>query len=378
MDAGSAQPELSIIIPVFNEAGNIQNLIQTLTAQRDIDFELILCDGGSSDGTPDRFREMARRLSLPARTVVAPRGRGRQMNAGAAAARGTFYLFLHADSDFVDGKALRTGLDALAAVMQSAGHDRVAGRFALRFRQQTDTHRLFYYYHECKARLNRAGCTHGDQGFLLHRHFFCLSGPFDESIPVLEDTRLAETIRESGMWILLPGEIHTSPRRFETEGCARREILNTLVMAISASGRDDFLREMPRIYSSQDHTRGLSLYPFFLRIREMLDALPFRERVSFWYACGSCAVANIWQIAFFIDALRHFRLGLPPGEGENSLLRHFSRYGAALVDHPAGRTVAAVMAWACLRLICTLGRFREGPGRGGLPPADFHKGVDDV
>lgn len=366
MNPDSAQPELSIIIPVFNEAGNIQCLTQTLAKQRDVDFEVILCDGGSTDGTPDRFREMARSLSLPARTVVAARGRGRQMNAGAAAARGTFFLFLHADSSFDDGKALRTGLDALAAAMQSAGHERVAGRYALRFRQQADTHRLFYYYHECKARLNRAGCTHGDQGFLLHRHFFCLSGPFDESVPVLEDTRLAEIIRLMGVWILLPGEIHTSTRRFETEGCARREMLNATVMAISASGRDDFLREMPRIYSSQDHTRGHSLYPFFLRIREMLDALPFRERVSFWYACGSFAVANIWQIAFFFDVLRHFRLGLPPGEGESRLVRRFSRYGAGLVDHPAGRTAAAVMAWICLRLICTLGRFREEPGRGGL------------
>ncbi len=363
MDCCSKNPELSIVVPVLNEAGTVQGLIHNLAEQKGVDVELIICDGGSTDGTPDRFRETSRNFPFPSRIIAAGRGRGRQMNKGVAAARGDFLLFLHADSLFDDRNALRKGLDTLASAARTVGHERLAGHFALRFRQPGDTPSLFYYYHECKAGLERRGCTHGDQGFLLHRSFFYSAGPFEESIPVLEDTRLAEAIRNQGVWLLLPSEIYTSTRRFETEGHVERETINALVMTLSAVDRNDFLVEMPRVYASQDLVGRLRLFPFFRKIRELVSPLPFRERMSFWYACGAYAVANAWQPAFLLDVRRNFRRGLAAGKGTTRCLDSFDRYFIRLLDHPPGRMAAAILVWIWFRLTGIYCRIREN-GRG--------------
>jgi glycosyltransferase involved in cell wall biosynthesis len=72
---------LSIIIPTLDEAGGIEDQLKALQAMRARGAELIVVDGGSRDGTPLRARPLADRL------LTAARGRGRQMNAGAAQAK---------------------------------------------------------------------------------------------------------------------------------------------------------------------------------------------------------------------------------------------------------------------------------------------------
>ena len=109
---------------------------------------------------------------------------------------------------------MRKGIDALAAATARTGHDRIAGRFALRFSLQDSSRTWGFYHLECKARLNRRECIHGDQGFLLRRTYFNEVGPFDPALPMLSETRFAEAVRATGRWILLPAEIHTSARAF--------------------------------------------------------------------------------------------------------------------------------------------------------------------
>ena len=365
MDDRAKKPELSIIVPALNEAGTIGDLIRNLAAQKDVNFEVILSDGGSTDGTPDMFRKEAQNASFPARSIHMGRGRGRQMNGGAEVASGDFLLFLHADSLFEDPNALRKALDALGEAMQAVGHERVAGRFTLRFRRQDGTPSLFYYYHECKAGLDRGECIHGDQGFLLHRSFFSSVGPFEETIPILEDTRFAETVRGRGTWILCPSVIFTSARRFETEGCAERETLNAMVMTLSAIGRADFLDELPRVYAVQNRTGRLRLYPFFYRIRELLKALPLRERMRFWYQCGCHAAANSWQITFFLDVWRNFSKGTPPGEGRFQLLRCFDRFLVKVPENRLIRISAASLVWLWFYTMLVCRYVRENTRRVG-------------
>ncbi len=325
MDLTPGKPELSIIVPVLNEAGTIRGFLRNLAEQKGVDFEVLICDGGSSDGTPDNVMETAPHFSFPVRIIRCEKGRGRQMNRGAAAACGSFLLFLHADSLFRDVSALRKALDALASAMAAYGHERVAGRFALRFRLKSGTSSLFYYCHESKARLNRAGCIHGDQGFLVGRAFFRSVGPFEECAQVLEDTLFAESVRQAGHWILFPGEIFTSARRFETEGLAEREVLNAVLMTLSAAGRADMLMNMPRLYSEQYGACRLRLFPFLRGIRRLVGGMPFRRRLSFWNSCGDYALENSWQLAFALDAARNFRSGIPPGEGRYHNLERFDR-----------------------------------------------------
>ncbi len=341
MDLISDKPELSIIVPVLNEAGVIHELLHNLAEQKDVDFEVVVCDGGSSDGTPDRVIETAQSCSFPVMIVRCEKGRGRQMNEGAATARGVFLLFLHSDSLFRDRCALRKAIDAL----ETARHERVAGRFALRFRLESGTSSLIYYYHESKARLDRGECIHGDQGFMVSRSFFLSAGPFEESVPVLEDTLFAEKVRKAGQWILLPSEIFTSARRFKTEGLVERELLNALVMTLAAAGRRDFLREMPRIYSGQDRARPLRLYPFFSAIRKLAGALPVRERMSFWGSCGAYALENTWQLAFALDVWRDFHGGVPPGEGQRHCLECFDRGIGHAARNRILKTCSAIIVW---------------------------------
>lgn len=83
---------LSIIIPVLDEAAGIEAALTTLGSYRERGCELVVVDGGSRDGT------LALASPLADRVLSAPRGRAAQMNAGAAAARGDVLLFLHADT----------------------------------------------------------------------------------------------------------------------------------------------------------------------------------------------------------------------------------------------------------------------------------------
>ncbi len=351
MSSDTKNPELSIVVPVLNEAGLIQELLRSLSSQLGVEMEVVLSDGGSTDGTVEKAKVAARDCPFPVRLVRAHRGRGRQLNAGISGSSGEWVLLLHADSLLPDRLALRKGLDALLSAMQLVGHEQVAGRFALSFQGNGEALPRYLYFNEWKARLNRRECTHGDQGFFLNRSFLAVVGPFMETLPVAEDTRFAETVRRLGEWILLPAGIITSARRFETEGFARRQMLNAAMMTLVAIGREDFLLEMPLIYASQESARRLHLLPFLIRIEEMVNNLSLRQQFSFWYSVGSYALGNAWQLAFALDVRRSSRCGDPAGKGSTPCLEMFEQYGRPLIDHPPGRVVTAALVWISLRLL---------------------------
>ena len=327
-----------MIVPVYNEAATLPALLGTLAAQRQVRFELIVCDGGSSDGTPEAMRSAA--PPFPWKLVDSAKGRSRQLNGGARAALAPVFLFLHADSAFPDPLALRKGLDALSAA--GGAH---AGHFALRFALEGGAIPAPYYFYECKARLHRLGCTHGDQGFLIGRRLFEAIGPFDETLGLLEDTRLADRLHAAGRWLLVPAEIVTSPRRFLAEGLYPRQLLNALVMNFAAIGWEEIFRRMPELYRSQDRAGCLRLLPFFLEIRRQLRTLPLRRRWSLWYRTGDYVRQNAWQLAFALDVRARRRQKLPPGAEPAPLLAVFERWWDRLTDHPAGRAAAAVLVW---------------------------------
>src|SRR3989442_13937431 len=88
---------VSVVIPTLNEAGGIaQALVRVRQAG---ECEIVVVDGGSNDGTP----ELARRHADV--VLSSPRGRARQMNAGAQRAAGAVVLFLHADTALPPGFA---------------------------------------------------------------------------------------------------------------------------------------------------------------------------------------------------------------------------------------------------------------------------------
>jgi rSAM/selenodomain-associated transferase 2 len=353
------KPAVAIIVPVFNEAETIERLFTTLAGQQGVTLELIICDGGSTDATLERVEQLAGNVPFPVRVVPGEKGRSRQLNAGAAVATADNLLFLHADSGFTDSQALGKGLDALSNAIARRGDELVAGHFALTFVRSRTARSLAYYFYECKARLHRPGCTHGDQGFLLRRSFFAVVGPFAETLPLLEDTRLAETVRARGEWLLLPAEIQTSARRFETEGLAPRQTLNAILMSLAATGREEFLRELPSAYQSHDQTTRLLLTPFFRKIRELIHPLTVMDRLKFWYATGEYVRANAWQIVFYLDVRQNFAAGRPVGTEETPLLAYYDRRFDRLTDNVPGKLTAVALVWTWFNLTCLVSFLRE-------------------
>ena len=341
--------ELSIIVPVLNEAPTLPQLFASLARQRETTFEVVICDGGSTDGTTRLAHVLAREMPFPVRVVVSQPGRAHQMNSGAAASHSAYLLFLHADSLFAESLALRHGIDALVAAGRD-GNDRIAARFALRFNLEATSRTWAYYHLECKARLNRRECIHGDQGFLLRRSYFDGIGPFDPALPMLSETRLAEAVRSAGHWLLLPAEIHTSARRFVTEGLYERQLLNAIMMNFASLQWETFFREAA-VYPRHDDSGRLQLYPLLSRIARLIGELPLKRQLWLWYATGAYVRSHAWQIPFLLDTRRNFRSGLPAGAGGTPLLEFYERYLDTCIDHAAGRCAAAIVTWLWFGLV---------------------------
>ena len=285
---------LSVIIPTLNEAESLPVLLRDLKKQEQISLEIIIGDGGSTDWTP------AVAETFGARFVAGRRGRGAQMNAAAEQASGDYLLFLHADSSIDDPELLRTALNALISEQQR--HEGIAGHLRLSFQRTTPHNAMAYRYAEEKTAFNRVNTTNGDQGLLLPREFFHKLGGFDESLPFLEDQRIAEKIRTNGRWITLPGVLTTSARRFEKEGFHRRYILMSMMMGLHSIGEDEFFSRAPRLYQVQQDTGTLLLSPFFGLIRCLMrDEWGVAGTLRAFYLLGRYIRQNSWQMFFFLD-----------------------------------------------------------------------------
>lgn len=315
-----APPLLSIIIPTLNEAETLPFLLADLNRQQDIIIEIIIADGGSIDAT----RQIAAQLG--AGFVQSEQGRGTQMNAAAKAATGKYLLFLHADSRIDDSCLL---FNAVRFLQHHQGETPLAGHFPLRFIRTMKRNNLAYRFAEEKTALNRVNTTNGDQGLLLSMAFFRRLGGFDESLPFLEDQRIAEKIRAQGRWLTLPGHLKTSARRFEAEGFHRRYILMSIMMGLHSIGEAGFFRQAPGVYRTQQETGRLLLAPFLsLLWRMILKEWGFRGTLCTFYRIGRYIRQNSWQLFFFCDVCLRSLLG----KGSYPFLRFHDRFFAPCTD----------------------------------------------
>ena len=345
MRSGEFRPELSVIIPTLNECETLPLLLGDLAAQQGVDCELLISDGGSTDGTPVLAADLLTRHRLAGRVLGGPAGRGRQLNAGAAQAGGEWLLFLHADSRLPEPTALAGAL----AVLGTEASPTLAGHFTLRFDRPADADPFPYYLLEVKAASGLPGTIHGDQGFLLRRRFFQQLGGFREDLPVLEDTLLAEAIRRCGGWRRLPATIITSARRFQSEGYRQRQTLNALLVNFAMIGWDEPLRQTPAVYRVQNRAQPLSLAPFLRLVDDLLGRLPLAAHAQIWYRTGALVRANAWQLPLQRQARRAWRAGIPPQEVPLASLLRWRRRFDRITDHPPGRLTAALLTWLWFR-----------------------------
>ncbi len=211
---------LSIIVPVLREAENLARLLPALRAEAP-GAEVIVADAGSDDGS----REIAARV--PGVTVLdCPRGRARQMNTGAAAARGDVLLFLHADT------VLPAGFErAIARALAEPGV--VGGRFDVRLDNPRWPFRLIGGLMNWRSRLS--GISTGDQGLFVRRAVFEALGGYPD-IPLMEDIELTRRLKRRGRVGALRERVITSARKWEQEGVARTTLLMWTLRLLYACG----------------------------------------------------------------------------------------------------------------------------------------------
>jgi rSAM/selenodomain-associated transferase 2 len=200
----SAVPgSVSIVVPVLDEAPRLPGLLARL--HRDFpDCEVVVADGGSTDGSPALVRP-------PARLVESPRGRGRQLNAGAAAATGDVLWFHHADT-----RVEPAALDQLRAALADPAV--VGGGLTLRFDRRTPA--LAWVAMTSTARAKRLHQVFGDQAMFVRREVFERLGGFPD-LPLMEDFELSRRLARVGRLAVLPATSTASARRFEQHGTLR-------------------------------------------------------------------------------------------------------------------------------------------------------------
>jgi glycosyltransferase involved in cell wall biosynthesis len=95
-------PELSVVVPCYNESGVLPRLLEAFaSAGAGSDFELILVDNGSTDATPETLaRELPRFGFARSLRLESNRGYGGGILAGVATACGRYTCWTHADLQF--------------------------------------------------------------------------------------------------------------------------------------------------------------------------------------------------------------------------------------------------------------------------------------
>ena len=200
---------VSLVVPVLDEAGAIPQSLGPLQPLRGNGIEVVVADGGSRDGTRGVARPLCDRL------VHAPRGRARQMNAGAGAASGRVLLFLHADT------RLPPGWDR--AVRDATGvQGREWGRFDVRLDGPHPMLRVVERAMNLRSRLS--GIATGDQAIFVTRDAFRAAGGFPD-IELMEDVALSRALRARSRPACLRERVVTSSRRWERGGIARTIVL---------------------------------------------------------------------------------------------------------------------------------------------------------
>lgn len=203
---------ISIIVPTLNEAANLA----ALQVAADAVHELIVVDGGSSDGTP----EIAAQLGFRVFCETGPGGRGRQLNTGAKQATAPILLFLHCDTvlppDFPE---------AILHCME----DPTTTLGAFRLRIQDSSPLLSCIIAMANLRSRFFSLPYGDQGLFIRSDQFFKLGGFPE-VPIMEDFILVKKAGKSGKVKTIKQTVTSSARRWQHLGPIRTTLINQLMV----------------------------------------------------------------------------------------------------------------------------------------------------
>ena len=220
---------ITVVIPTLNAESSLAATLTSLVqgAVDGLVRQVIIVDGGSSDRTL-RIAEDA-----GADIVRSERGRGRQLQAGARAARFPWLLFLHADT------VLDTGWEREAATFVERVDIGQRPPAAAAFRFALDDMGFLPRLIEAGVALR---CTlfrlpYGDQGLLIPRRLYDEIGGF-QAMPLMEDVDMVRRLGRSRTLILRTQAV-TSAMRYKRDGYVQRVARNLACLSLYLSARAD-------------------------------------------------------------------------------------------------------------------------------------------
>lgn len=207
---------LSIIIPTLNCRDDLLRTLDAL-AMRPEAWEIVVSDGGSGDGT----REAAEAAGV--RVLSGPKGRGRQLAAGARAARGPWYLFWHADTRPQPG-----WVAVVEHFMIAPKNNYHAAYFTFVLNDPHPAARRIENLANWRART--FGLPYGDQGLLISMDYYDHLGGF-RPIPIMEDVDIVRRIGTQRLHQLHTAAV-TSAKRYRQDGWWFRPIKNLICLTM--------------------------------------------------------------------------------------------------------------------------------------------------
>jgi rSAM/selenodomain-associated transferase 2 len=239
----------SVIIPVFHEQETINDLLEHLMDLPGHErAEFIVVDGDPGGSTLDNMADFSE-----VNTLIGPKGRAAQMNAGAERAGNDILIFLHADTKLPD--------DAFRLIENAFRQkDVVGGAFQLSIDSDRPYLKLVSWMANRRTALNRI--PYGDQAIFMDREYFNSIGGYRE-MPLMEEVELMRRIRKRGDSIAIIEEpVKTSDRRWEDEGAYYVTFRNwTLAVLYSLGVSPEFLVKFYK-FGNRKHKNSRRFFSF--------------------------------------------------------------------------------------------------------------------
>jgi rSAM/selenodomain-associated transferase 2 len=195
---------ISIIIPVYQDADALARALDVT----DFSGAEVIVATAIGDSSLNALRAARPDLIW----VSAPQGRARQMNAGAAIARGEWLVFLHADTHLP--AAWRDAIDRARA-------DTRVGLGCFRFALDSRAAAARVIELGVRLRVRLFGLPYGDQALFVRREVFAELGGYSD-LPIMEDVDLVRRLRARGRLFRASERAVTSARRWEEDGWVKR------------------------------------------------------------------------------------------------------------------------------------------------------------
>jgi rSAM/selenodomain-associated transferase 2 len=229
--------KLSVIVPMLNEAAAIAATLRAIRVGAPA-AEIVVVDGGSIDSSVELARPLCDRL------IQTGRGRARQMNAGAGAASGDVFAFVHADTEVPQSFE-----HDIAAALADSGI--VGGRFDVRLDDPAIALRVIGALISIRSRLTRTGT--GDQAIFARREVFERLGGFPE-IDLCEDLAFTRMLKRAGRVACLRSCVVTSARRWRGGGLVTTVLRMWTIRLLFLAGVSP--ARLKHLYSDASPTQG--------------------------------------------------------------------------------------------------------------------------